>query len=44
MYSGGFPESAEHATGRQGSETAGKREGQRKIQGGNETERYKSKT
>lgn len=41
MYSGGFPEPAEYATGRQGVETAGKRKGQREIQGGNKTERYR---
>lgn len=39
MYSGGFSEPAEYATGRQGAETAWKREGQREIQGGNVTER-----
>lgn len=42
MYSGGFPEPAEYATGRQGAETAWEREGQREIQGGNVTERYRS--
>lgn len=44
MYSRGFPEPAEYATGRQGAETAWKREGQREIQGGNVTERYRSQT
>jgi len=42
MYSGGFPESAEYATCRQGAETAGERKGQREVQGGNVMEMYKS--
>lgn len=33
VYSRGLPEPAEHVARRQSAQTAGKREGQRKIQG-----------